>query len=74
MTLSDRCYQDMRNQAIRMMRAIGNFAGGCNVQFSVNPANEEIIAIEINPVFRVHLHWHQKQPVTLLLKLLLSWP
>ena len=49
MTLSDRCYQDMRNQAIKMLRAIGNFAGGCNVQFSVNPANDEIIAIEINP-------------------------
>jgi len=49
MTLSDRCYQNMRNQAIRMMRAIGNFAGGCNVQFSVNPENEDIIAIEINP-------------------------
>lgn len=49
MTLSDRCYQEMRNQAIKMMRAIGNFAGGCNVQFSVNPDNEEIIAIEINP-------------------------
>ncbi|PPL00868.1 carbamoyl-phosphate synthase large subunit [Parapedobacter indicus] len=49
MTLSDRCYQQMRNQAIKMMRAIGNFAGGCNVQFSVNPENEEIIAIEINP-------------------------
>ncbi|WP_069660559.1 carbamoyl-phosphate synthase large subunit [Arcticibacter eurypsychrophilus] len=49
MTLSDRCYQDMRNQAIKMMRAIGNFAGGCNVQFSVNPADESIIAIEINP-------------------------
>jgi carbamoyl-phosphate synthase large subunit len=49
MTLSDRCYQDMRNQAIKMMRAIGNFAGGCNVQFSVNPVNDEIIAIEINP-------------------------
>jgi len=49
MTLSDRCYQDMRNQAIKMMRAIGNFAGGCNVQFSVNPADEAIIAIEINP-------------------------
>src|SRR3546814_8083768 len=49
MTLSDRCYQDMRNQAIKMMRAIGNFAGGCNVQFSVNPENEDIIAIEINP-------------------------
>lgn len=49
MTLSDRAYQQMRNQAIKMMRAIGNFAGGCNVQFSVNPDNEEIIAIEINP-------------------------
>jgi carbamoyl-phosphate synthase large subunit len=49
MTLSDRCYQDMRNQAIKMMRAIGNFAGGCNVQFSVNPEDESIIAIEINP-------------------------
>ena len=49
MTLSDRCSQEMRNQAIKMMRAIGNFAGGCNVQFSVNPADEAIIAIEINP-------------------------
>lgn len=49
MTLSDKCYQDMRNQAIRMMRSIGNFSGGCNVQFSVNPETEEIIAIEINP-------------------------
>jgi carbamoyl-phosphate synthase large subunit len=49
MTLSDRCYQEMRNQAIKMMRSIGNFAGGCNVQFSVDPATEEIIAIEINP-------------------------
>ncbi|WP_395804958.1 carbamoyl-phosphate synthase large subunit [Daejeonella sp.] len=49
MTLSDRCYQEMRNQAILMMRSIGNFAGGCNVQFSVDPATEEIIAIEINP-------------------------
>ena len=49
MTLSDRCYQDMRNHAIKMMRAIGNFAGGCNVQFSVDPATENIIAIEVNP-------------------------
>lgn len=49
MTLSDTCYQEMRNQAIKMMRAIGNFAGGCNVQFSVNPDNDDIIAIEINP-------------------------
>jgi len=50
MTLSDRVYQNMRDMAMKMMRAIGNFAGGCNVQFAVNPANEdEIIAIEINP-------------------------
>lgn len=49
MTLSDKCYQDMRDQAIKMMRAIGNFAGGCNVQFAVDPENEDIIAIEINP-------------------------
>src|SRR5918993_2050852 len=49
MTLSDTAYQEMRNTAIRMMRALGNFAGGCNVQFAMNPENEEIIAIEINP-------------------------
>src|ERR1700753_2051429 len=49
MTLSDRCYQSMRNQAIKMMRAIGNCEGGCNVQFAVNPADEAIIAIEISP-------------------------
>lgn len=36
--------------AIKMMRSIGNFAGGCNVQFAVNPdEKEDIIAIEINP-------------------------
>mgnify|MGYP001570079348 FL=1 len=49
MTLSDTCFQEMRDQSIKMMRSIGNFAGGCNVQFSVNPENEDIIAIEINP-------------------------
>ncbi|MFL2582538.1 MAG: carbamoyl-phosphate synthase large subunit [Flavobacteriales bacterium] len=50
MTLSDTCYQRMRDQAIKMMRSIGNFAGGCNVQFAVsNDENEDIIAIEINP-------------------------
>jgi len=47
MTLSDTCFQEMRDQSIKMMRSIGNFAGGCNVQFSVNPENEDIIAIEI---------------------------
>ncbi|MBL1144630.1 MAG: carbamoyl-phosphate synthase large subunit [Bacteroidetes bacterium] len=50
MTLSDTTYQKMRNMAIKMMRSIGDFAGGCNVQFAVsNDENEEIIAIEINP-------------------------
>ena len=49
MTLSDTCFQRMRNMAFLMMRSIGNFAGGCNVQFAVNPEDEEIIAIEINP-------------------------
>lgn len=49
MTLSDTAYQDMRNKAMMMMRNLGNFAGGCNVQFALNPENEELIAIEINP-------------------------
>lgn len=49
MTLSDTGMQLMRNTAIRMMRDLGNFAGGCNVQFAMNPETEEIIAIEINP-------------------------
>jgi len=50
MTLSDRTYQEMRDMAIKMMRSIGDFAGGCNVQFAVSPDdNEDIIAIEINP-------------------------
>ncbi|MEP6674248.1 MAG: carbamoyl-phosphate synthase large subunit [Ferruginibacter sp.] len=49
MTLSDTAMQLMRNTAIAMMRDLGNFAGGCNVQFSLNPQTEELIAIEINP-------------------------
>jgi len=50
MTLSDRTYQKMRDMAFKMMRAIGNFAGGCNVQFAVSPDDkEEIISVEINP-------------------------
>ena len=49
MTLSDSVYQEMRNQAMHAMRSLGNFAGGCNIQFSVNPDTEEIIVIEINP-------------------------
>ncbi len=50
MTLSDTTFQKMRDMAINMMRSIGNFAGGCNVQFAVSPDDQEdIIAIEINP-------------------------
>ena len=49
MTLSDTAFQLMRDTAIMMMRDLGNFAGGCNVQFAMNPDTEEIIAIEINP-------------------------
>ncbi|WP_422860250.1 carbamoyl-phosphate synthase large subunit [Flagellimonas sp. S174] len=50
MTLSDRTFQRMRDMAIHMMRSIGDFAGGCNVQFAVSPdEKEDIIAIEINP-------------------------
>jgi carbamoyl-phosphate synthase large subunit len=49
MTLSDTCFQEMRDMAFMMMRGMGTFAGGCNVQFSVNPEDESIIAIEINP-------------------------
>jgi len=50
MTMSDTTFQKMRDMAIKMMRSVGNFAGGCNVQFAVSPdAEEKIIAIEINP-------------------------
>ena len=50
MTLSDTTFQKMRDMAILMMRSIGNFAGGCNVQFAVSPdEKEDIVAIEINP-------------------------
>lgn len=49
MTLPDTVYQEMRDLAIKMMNGIGQFAGGCNVQFAVNPENDQIIGIEINP-------------------------
>jgi carbamoyl-phosphate synthase large subunit len=49
MTLSDTAYQQMRDEAILAMRSLGNFAGGCNIQFSINPETEELIVIEINP-------------------------
>jgi len=49
MTLPDTVYQQMRDLAIRMMNGIGKFAGGCNVQFAVNPEDDMIVGIEINP-------------------------
>lgn len=49
MTLPDTVYQNMRNLAIRMMNGIGTFAGGCNVQFALNPEDHTIVAVEINP-------------------------
>lgn len=49
MTLPDTVYQQMRDLAIKMMNGIGLFAGGCNVQFAVNPVDDTIVAIEINP-------------------------
>lgn len=49
MTLSDTAFQEMRNKGILMMRSLGNFSGGCNVQFALNPDTEELIAVEINP-------------------------
>jgi len=49
MTLSDTAFQQMRSDAIKLMRSMGNFAGGCNVQFALNPETEELICIEINP-------------------------
>ena len=49
MTLSDVAFQDMRNKAMKMMRSLGNFAGGCNVQFALDPETEKLIAVEINP-------------------------
>ena len=48
-TLTDKQFQHMRDAAIRMMRSIGTFAGGCNVQFAVHPGTGRMIAIEINP-------------------------
>ncbi|MCS6968195.1 MAG: carbamoyl-phosphate synthase large subunit [Cytophagales bacterium] len=49
MTLPDTVYQQMRDLAIKMINGIGQFAGGCNVQFAVNPVDDTIVAVEINP-------------------------
>jgi carbamoyl-phosphate synthase large subunit len=49
MTLTDREYQRMRDAAIAIIREIGVEAGGCNIQFAVNPADGEMLVIEMNP-------------------------
>jgi len=49
MTMSDSCYQLMRNDSIQLMKSMGNFAGGCNVQFAQDPETEQLMIIEINP-------------------------
>jgi carbamoyl-phosphate synthase large subunit len=49
MTLSDSAYQRMREYSKRMIRDLGSFAGGCNIQFAINPVDEAIISIEMNP-------------------------
>ncbi|MHB1069675.1 MAG: carbamoyl-phosphate synthase large subunit, partial [Gemmatimonadaceae bacterium] len=49
MTLTDREYQEMRDAAVKVIREIGVDAGGCNIQFALNPANGELIVIEMNP-------------------------
>ena len=48
-TLTDPQYQAMRDAAIRAMRSIGTFAGGCNIQFAVDPQTGRLVVIEINP-------------------------
>jgi len=48
-TLTDKQFQMLRDAAIRMMNSIGEFAGGCNVQFAVEPGTDRFVAIEINP-------------------------
>lgn len=48
-TLTDKQFQKLRDAAIKMMRSIGTFAGGCNVQFATEPGTDRLVAVEINP-------------------------
>ena len=49
MTLTDREYQTMRDAAVAIIREVGVDAGGCNIQFAINPADGEMVVIEMNP-------------------------
>ena len=71
MTLSDTTYQKMRDMAIHMMRSIGDFAGGCNVQFAVSPDEKKILLLlKLIHVYLDLRLWLQKQPDILLQRLL----
>ncbi len=48
-TLTDALYQELRDQAIRVIRAVGVETGGSNIQFAVHPESGEIVVIEMNP-------------------------
>jgi carbamoyl-phosphate synthase large subunit len=49
MTLTDREYQSMRDAAVAIIREVGVDAGGCNIQFAINPRDGEMLVIEMNP-------------------------
>ena len=49
MTLTDREYQTMRDAAVAIIREVGVDAGGCNIQFAINPSDGEMVVIEMNP-------------------------
>jgi carbamoyl-phosphate synthase large subunit len=49
MTLTDREYQTMRDAAVAIIREVGVDAGGCNIQFAINPRDGEMLVIEMNP-------------------------
>ena len=48
-TLTDSLYQELRDQALRVIRAVGVETGGSNIQFGVNPETGEVVVIEMNP-------------------------
>lgn len=49
LTLPDRAFQRMRNMAKKLLKGLGNFAAGCNVQFALDPVTEKVVVIEVNP-------------------------
>jgi carbamoyl-phosphate synthase large subunit len=75
MTLSDTAFQHMRNDAITMMRSLGNFAGGCNVQFALNPDETRISSPSRSTRgFRARPPWPVRPPATRSPKSPPNWP